>query len=179
MDRYAMTTLHALSETIRKEIQVRENDVEPMYLPNLREIRGMANIALDILISDFSRWSIVGEAKALHKSRAVFEKTMHAIKKDLDTHQRWSFWHYSGLCLITCLAYAALIKQQKHKTIDLSQQSTWINPDWEVATLAINYVSGRLYPNGLARLVDIANKPGMDIEQMCNVLIYNMHKLHQ
>ena len=173
-----MPTLKSLSEQIAKEIRLNEKDISPRYLPNQQQIRGLSHVSLDILVREFEEWKQQGKLRKWHKTQAIFKNTLESINKDIQQHGYWSFWHYSLLCLITSFAHMELIKHNKHKTIDLSEQSTWYSPNWEVAVLSINYVAGRLYPEGLSRIHSLAQKQGADIKDVCNALMHYMKQLH-
>jgi hypothetical protein len=95
---------------------------------------------------------------------------LNLINDDIRENKRWSFWHYSGLSVITCFAYLELIKKDKHKEIDLADPKVLITPNWEVATLIINYLAGRLYPKGLSEIQKISEQPDVDIDVLCKTI---------
>ena len=174
-----MSSLKLLSEKIAQEIHLTEKDIAPVYLPNQKEIRGLSQISLDILVREFEEWKQQGKLKKWVKTQVIFKKTLEDINEDIEKHGYWSFWHYALLCIITSFAYIELIKKGKHKTIELNKQSTWYSPNWEVAVLSINFVAGQLYPEGLARVQRLAEKQNADIKDVCQSLSMYMKQLHK
>ncbi len=173
-----MSTLRALSERIRKEIKIENHDVQGEIRPNIRELRAASQASLELLIQRFHDWKNVGTLRKLPKTQLVFEEVLLTIKDDIDQHGRWSFWHYSTLCLITCFAYLKLIEQEKNKTLKLQDPAVWDSHPWESAVLTINFVAGVLHPTALSRLQSIAQSDDVDIRDMCKTLIWHMNKLN-
>ena len=171
--------LRTLSERINKEITIHNNDVAAHFLHNQREIQQLANISLSIMQNTFSDVKTMGHLKNLPQTQKVFSETLTYICDDIHKHGRWSFWHYSGLCLISCFAYLELLKANKHQTIDLSAPKTWANPDHEVAIITINYIAGRLYPKSLARLQAIGDEDDVDVSDLCGAIKQKIDLLHQ
>jgi hypothetical protein len=172
-----MITVRTLSERIESQIKIHENDVTPQYSADQREIKGLANWALDILVRDVESWTKKGKLRKFKKTRPIFIETLKAIKADLNEHQHWSFWHFGGICFLTCFAYEKLLNENKHKSIDLSKQETWASTGWEEAVLAINYVTGKRYPNGLQRLVKVAGEPDVNSKTMCEFILKRISML--
>lgn len=172
-----MLTLRSLNERIEKEIYRGQHDIEPRYLPNQRDVRGLSQLCLDLLVRDFHDMKKHGLLRRLKKTQNVFENTLKAVKKDLEKNGHWSFWHYSALCLITCFAHLKLIQDEKHNKLHLDQQSTWVNPNWEHAVLSINYLSAQLFPKHLEKLQAINGSDDVDIKIMCNLIVRNIEKL--
>jgi hypothetical protein len=164
-------SLRTLSDRIAKQINVDNNDVNARYLPNQREIQKLANVSLDILVSNFESIKTIGSLRKLKKTQLVFEETLAFINSSVKEKGVWSFWHHSGLCLISCFAYVELLKKNKHQTINLSDEKNWADPNWEIAVLTTNYIAGRLYPSSLAKLMQIGEGDDVNISDLCNVIV--------
>jgi hypothetical protein len=177
-----MTTLRNLSEQIEKKIRLVNHDVEPIPHPSIRGIRAFCEVSFDILIRDLETWTSQGRITKLknkgEKSISAFIDTIKQAKHDLDKHRHLSFWHFGVICYTTCFAYEELLKQKKHVTIALNEQSTWNNPNWEVAVLFLNFAAGKLYPNALTVLKEVCDQPGVDAQDVCRFLLKRINMLH-
>ena len=178
-----MSTLRSLSELFEREIHLVNNDVTPVMSLNAKSIRGASDIIVDVHIRDRSSWLSQGQIKKLSKKNRqrvedIFIDTLYFIKNDLTKHQHWSFWHYAGLCLITCFAYERLCLQGKHSSIDLSLDETWANLDWEAGILAINFFSAKLYKGAMIKLHSMNTGPNGDIKDMCEWIQKRIKILH-
>lgn len=162
--------LRQLSDQINSRIKTHNNDVQAHHLPNQREIQQLANISLSMLEVTFDEFKDVGHLRKLEKTKLVFAELLSFIVDDIKKNGRWSFWHYSGLCLITCFAYMELLKQGKHQTLNLSDEALWTETNYETAVLAINYIAGRLYPKALAELMTIGNDDKVNLTELCQII---------
>lgn len=140
---------------IKDAIKVFNNDVEPQYLPNLKEIRDGSNYCLDILHAKRSSLFNLGGVKSNKGLSTVFESALNTLTENIKTKQRWSFWHYTLICAITSLAYAEMITKGENQSIALNEQKTWDSPDEKVAILFFNFVAGQLYPKALPEIIKI------------------------
>lgn len=172
-----MISLHTLRDRIDKRIAQEENDITPKYLPNQREIRTLSNLALDIIIRDFEDIKKAGQLRKLKKTQVVFESTIKAVNDDIKKHGFWSFWHYAAICSVTCFAYLKLLKQNKHHTIELNKEDTWVDANWEVAVLSINFVSAELFKEKLSILLEINQSDDVDIRSFCEILLKKIERL--
>jgi hypothetical protein len=164
-------SLRTLSERISREIHLSENDVEPRYLPNQRDIRNMSQVVLDVLIRRREELSSTGQLKKLEKTQPIFLDALSEIKNNVVEHGYWSFWHYSALTVITCFSYLEALKQGKHKNLSLSDQDNWTDPSLDVAVLSINYITGQLYPDAISKLQRISEQPDVNIETLVQYLL--------
>jgi|TARA_Y100000310_G_scaffold196471_1_gene196534 hypothetical protein len=174
-----MHTLRSLSEMIEREIKIKNFDVTPMYYPNSKELIELSYLCLDIIIRDFD---IIMRDKSIKKLKIkktlpVFQTSLMKVKEDLNENQRWSFWHFSILMIVTSISYASLGAKGKFKTVELNKQETWINPNHEVAIIAINLVAQKFYPDAMSKLITIAQNKDVDINVMCNTLLRNISQL--
>jgi hypothetical protein len=174
-----MSTLRSLSEKIEKEILLQNNDVPPVFHHSIRGIRAFCEASIDLLMRDMEVWTKIGRLKKLHKSRNVFIETLTQAKNDLDNNKHLSFWHFGVICFTTCFAYEELLKQGKHQSIELNAQSTWNDPNWEVAVIFLNFSAGKLYPTALSTLNDIFKQPDVDASDACKFLLKRISMLSQ
>jgi hypothetical protein len=172
-----MVTLKDLSERFEAKIKLVENDVEPTYVAEQREMKWMSDYCLDIILRDSLTWTKSGSLRKLNKSHPVFIDTLHSIKEDLKKHRHWSFWHFAGICFVTSIPYAEMLSQGKNKSVDFSKQETWDNANWEFAILLINYISGRRFPNGLVRMFEVVNQPDTDAKTVCRFILKRIEML--
>lgn len=152
-------SLQSYSDLVRKKIALVQHDVEPQFLPNLREIRSGSQFCMDLIHSRMPAMLLAGGVPSHPGLSQVFEQSYQALVANIRKHQRWSFWHYTLVCVITSLAYAEMLQKGEHKSISLNEQSTWDSPDEKVAILFFNYVAGQLYPKALP---DIIKLNGLD-----------------
>lgn len=171
MDRNAKMDLQTLSNKIEKKIKIFNYDVEARFLPNQREIQKLANVSLDLIVRDFSVIKTIGALNKLPETQKSLDNLLSLLDENIKKNHYWSFWHYSGLCLLTCFAYLVLLKKRKHQTIDLSKDSTWADPDWQVGVITINYIAGRMYPSSLAILMQISEEDDVSIEDLCLYIV--------
>lgn len=177
-----MATIRSLSKQIEKEIKISTFDCPPVYHPQIREFRKLANVSLDILIRDLDimfQEDFIKKLKLKNfkKTIPIFKSALMQVKENLTKHERWSFWHFSILIIITSIHYAEMCKKNKHKTINLNDQKNWNNPNHEVAILSITFVAGTLYEHSLPKLLKLNNQKDMDIKIMIDTLLRNMNKL--
>jgi len=173
-----MTTIRSLSERITQAIKLENNDVPSIILPQQREMANMSRLSLDLLVRDLKSWTPIGlPNKKWTKVINVFERTILSINADINKNGRWSFWHYSAICQVTCFAYLDLIKREKHNTINLNDPKVWDSASWEEAVLTLNFISGRLYPNALSRLQEISANDDVSIEDVCKTLLWHINQL--
>jgi hypothetical protein len=165
-----MSDLLQLSKVLDNELSLIDNDLTPRYLPNQLELRGLSDVCLNLLVRYEAETLNVKFLRNKKKSKACLSILLAEVNSNIKQNHKWSFWHYASLCLVTCFAYAKLLEQNKHKTIDLASQETWNIPNSEVATLAINYVAGRLYPDGLSIVIQLMNSDKYDIDTLCRFL---------
>lgn len=152
-------SLSDYSQMVRDQIAIIEHDVEPQYLPNLREVRDGSVFCLDVLQSHFSTLMKMGGVQTHSGLSRVFNEAFDILISNVKKHQRWSFWHYTMVCVITSLPYAEMISKGEHKTFALDNPKNWEDPDVRLAVLFFNYVAGRLYPDALPKIID---KEGFD-----------------
>lgn len=148
-------TLPSYEAMVKNAITIFQNDVEPQYLPNLREIRDGSNYCLDILHAKRNTLFNLGNVKSHKGLSTVFEAALNKVVENIKEKQRWSFWHYTLICAITSLAYAEMIAKKENQSIALNEQETWNNPDEKVAILFFNFVAGQLYPKALPEIIRI------------------------
>jgi hypothetical protein len=167
-----------LSELINKEIRITENDVEPRYLPNQKEIRSISEISLDVIADNFDKLKKTGKLFVLSNSQGVFEHYFFLFRGDIKKRGYWSYWHYFAFTIITCFAYEELIRAKKHKTIKLNDPANWNPPSFEMSVLAFNYVSAQLYPNAIYSLRAFSEKKNVSIKDLLQLIEFKIKKLH-
>jgi len=153
-----MSRLSHLADNIAKTLQIKQHDIEPVYLPNMKEIRSLSSLSLSVLMAKrneletFPEILLVGQKgkKKLRESlNAVAEKhflpLLSFVNTDIKEHGHWSFYHYLALCTITSNHYNAALKENKHASINLADETAWAEPTLDVPVLALNFVAGQLY----------------------------------
>lgn len=169
--KFEMLGLKDLSELIEKEILIAEHDVQPVYLPNLKQIRDGSTAMLDVLYHQFDEFKKVGRAKWMKKSTPVLHNLLNFVHADIKRNGRWSFWHFMSVGIVTALAHEELVKKNKHATIKLSDQATWANPDWQVATLFFYFCSAQLYKSQMIKFMELQARGDIDIETLSRYLV--------
>lgn len=152
-------SLSDYSKLVSEKIAIIQHDVEPRYVTDLPDIRKMSMFCVDMLQSHLTVLLKQGGIPAYPGLDRVFREAFEFLSFNLKKHKRWSFWHYTLVCVITSLPYAEMIARGDHKTIDLNKQEVWDNPDYRAPTLFFNFVAGKLYPEDLPKIID---KEGFD-----------------
>lgn len=173
-----MLGLRDLSTIIEKEILIAEHDVQPVYLPNIKEIRIASTFLIDILYHQFDDFKMVGNGKHLKKSIPVLRKILSFVRSDIKTNGRWSFWHFMAVGIITATAHEELIRKNKNRTINLNDQTTWDSPDWQVATLFFYFSSEQLYKTHMTNFIKVQARDDVDIETLSRLLVRKIKALN-
>lgn len=146
-------SLRDYSALVRKNISLVQHDVEPQYLPNLREIRQGSQYCLDLLHVNLSNALKRGGIPSHPGLSRVLQESFSELMKNVRRHQQWSFWHYTLVCVITAFPYAEMVKNGEQAKLPLDSQKTWDNADDRVATVFFNFVAGQLYPKALPEII--------------------------
>lgn len=171
-----MKNLKDLELAVNRELSVVADDVPAKIDPHAYDIRMLSKLSLDILDQKWEEMLKLGRADKLTKSAKQFRLLFDDIKDNINRAQRWTFWHYFGLCMVTSIAYAHCLEKGYQKTIPLKDQNNWNARRVEVAVLALHYFSGTLYPRALGDFKRLIERDGHDLELISKHIRYRMKK---
>ena len=174
-----MASLISMSRRIEKEIHLENADVTPLPLMNLQELRKLSEVCLSLIVNELDVMINYAELKELKKSRLVIRDLILFLDSDIKENQYFSYWHYAGLCFATGPNYLKAINEGKLTALDLSLQTTWDNPNFEVGIIGVNFVAGKLYPNALARFHNLTNEKDVNILDVSRFLKKRIKILHE
>jgi hypothetical protein len=175
-----MSKVSLLASNIAKTLQIKTHDIEPVYLPNMKEIRDLSNISLAILKTKVKELRQFPEAlNASKQARKGLSKVLNDelvplfrfIEKNIEEHGLWSFYHYLGLITIVNFHYSAAIKQNKQNTINLALDETWNDsPSIDVPVLTLGFISGQLYKQPLAKFTEYFDNKNVNMTDRCEYI---------
>lgn len=171
-------SLLELSELINKEIRITENDVAPRYLPNQKQIRNISELSLDVIADNFDKLKKKGSLFVLPSTQDVFEHYFFLFRGDIKKRGYWSYWHYFAFSIITSFSYEEMVKSKKHESIRLDDPANWNPPTFEVAILALNYVTGQLHPDAIYSLKAFSEREGVSVKDLFQIIELKIKKLH-
>jgi hypothetical protein len=175
-----MSKVSLLASNIAKALQIKTHDIEPVYLPNMKEIRDLSNISLSILKTKIKELRELPEAlNPTKQARKGLSNVLNNelvplfrfIEKNIDEYGLWSFYHYLGLVTVVNFHYSAAIKQNKHNTINLSLDETWNDsPSIDVPVLSLGFISGQLYRQPLVKFTEYFDKNNITMSERCEYI---------
>ncbi len=168
--------LKDLENVINHELNVVGDDVPARIDPHANEIRMLSKLSLDIIDAKWEEMLHLGRADKLKKSSVAFRTLFDNIKTNINQCERWTFWHYFGLCMVTSIAYAHCLEKGYNKTIPLKDQRNWNERRVEVAILGLHYFAGVLYPNAIGHFNTLIKRDNYDMETIAKHLNYRLNK---
>lgn len=171
-----MKNLKDLELSINRELSVVADDVPAKIDPHAYEIRMLSKLSLDILDAKWEEMLRLGRMDKMKKSAKHFRALFDDIKTNINQAQRWTFWHYFGLCMVTSVAYAHCLEKGYQKTIKIKDEKNWNERRVEVAILGLHYFAGVLYPSSIGDFKRLIERDGHDMELIAKHINFRLKK---
>lgn len=173
-----MSSLISLSRKLESQLNYINHDVEPLPILNANELRAMSEVCFQLIVNDLDELLASSPMKVLKKSKTIIRELITFVCDDIKNNERLSFFHYAAICYTLSPSYLKIIEQGKLETLDLSIQTTWDNPNYEVGLIGINFAAGKIYNNSLIKFHEFCDKKDVTIDDVSKVIKKQIRRIH-